>query len=123
MPAPTHIEDLFAEASDTFIVGILVGEDGETPIDPDIVTAITATLRDKELADQDAPEALIFEDRDVLSALQGDGTFRLPLSAADTVAIGDVERQLRLLTLTYVHSAGKIRHQEITFFVDQMQDV
>jgi hypothetical protein len=112
------IEELFSEASDEIIAATIVGEDGVTPIDSDIVTALQMWLREKETAD----ETVIVADRDVLSQMGDNGALRLELIPADLVAVGTEERQMRLVTLKITHSGGKVKYLEIVFHLDAMQD-
>lgn len=114
-----HIDELFEEESDAIIQTVIVGEDGVTPIDSDIVTDLHMWMRDKE-AD---PEVFLVDGRDVLSQLGPDGLLRLEMEADDMVAtVGGGEKQLRLITLRFQHSGGKVKYEEITFYLDAMQD-
>jgi hypothetical protein len=122
----THIETPIAENSDFTLKLMLVGEDGETPLEEDgVVTAITMSLRDI------TGGVMIATDRDVLSGLTavvtdpvGDYNFATPLTAEDNRVIeGSGELQLRLITLKVTHSGGKKRNQEFTYHLDAMQDV
>jgi hypothetical protein len=114
----THIEDLVAEGSDFQLEALLVGPDGITPVGNDVVTEILMTIRDT------ASATFIAEDRNVTSALDINGNFSTQLSAADNVAVPTSgKNQLRLITLKVTHSGGKKRNQEITYYLENMQDV
>jgi hypothetical protein len=122
----THLETPIAENSDFVFKAMLVGEDGETPLEPDdVVEGITMSIRDVTGA------IMIATNRDVLEGLTevvtdpaGDYNFATGLTAEDNrVIAGSGEMQLRLITLKVTHSGGKKRNQEFTYHLDAMQDV
>lgn len=114
----THIEELVAESSDFQLEALLVGPDGVTPVGNDVVSEILMTIRDT------ASATFLTEDRDVTADLDIAGNFSTWLSAADNVAVPTSGRnQLRLVTLKVTHSGGKKRNQEITYYLENMQDV
>lgn len=123
----THLEEEAPENSDVPLVALLVGPDGSSPIDPDVVSSIEMTIRD-------VTSGTIIEDAlEVVSSLGsvvdlggeiGEVNFQFDLTPEHVKAIeGSGEKQLRLVTFKITHSGGKVRNQEITFYVDAMQDV
>lgn len=85
------------------------------------VTAIVATLRPVGGDVINARNA-----QDVLDANGGTltvgGAFSLVLSSLDTIAVGALPLQERVLTLEVDYDTGKITH-EVHFFVRQLDDV
>jgi len=113
----THIEEPVQEGSDFELTAILYGPDGVTPVGNDVVTEVLMTIRDV------AGGVLIDTDRDVTSGLDIDGNFATLLTADDNAVIeGSGEHQLRLLTFKITHSGGRKRNQEITYYLDNLQD-
>jgi hypothetical protein len=114
----THIEEPIAENSDYQYSAIFVGPDGITPVDDDVIEEILLTIRDT------ASGTFIVRDEDVTDGMGSGGAFSVPITANMNAAIEDSgEKQLRLMTFKITHSAGKKRNQEVTYFLDSMQDV
>ena len=113
----THIDEPIAEASDYVLRATLVGPDGITPIEPDVVSEILYSVRDV------ATGTMIKTDEDCTSGLSAGGAFALDLDVDDTGVLGTGEMELRLVTFKITHSAGRKRNQEVTYYVDNMQDV
>lgn len=112
------IADPLAEESDYLVTGVLVGDDGTTPMDTATVQTATATLRDVEA------DAVVFADRDVLSALSGSsGAFAMPLTAADLAATASGRFQRRLLTIKLTQINGKKRKHVVRFAIEDLTDV
>jgi len=114
----TEIAEPLAEESDYEVTATLVGPDGITPVQPEAVQSITATLRDLELN-----EIIGTPDDDVTSSLGPDGEFVMPLSAAQLESTLDRRFQRRLLTLKITQTNGKLRKHAIRFVIENLQDV
>jgi hypothetical protein len=85
------------------------------------VTAITATLRayGGDVINSRTAQSVLNVNGGTLAV---DGTFALVLSSLDTVAVGTMAIQQRVLTLEVDFTSGKLTH-EVIFFVRQLDDV
>ena len=122
----THLEPPVAENSDFDFRALLVGEDGATPIDPDVVEEILMVIRDVTggVLITATPRDVTAQLGSLISDPAGDYNFSVALTAVDNRVIeGSGENQIRLITLMVTHSAGRKRNQEFTYNLDAMQDV
>lgn len=87
---------------------------------PDIVSTLTASLRDL------GSDTLIRDAKSVLGANGGvfaNGVLSLTLAGADTAQIGTAPMQRRLLTLDLVTSTGVRITEEVVYTVRALRDV